>query len=32
MSKADKIAIFFGIGLNVIVAGLVIFASTNYLV
>jgi len=31
MNKTDKIAIFVGISLNVIVAGIVIFAATNFL-
>jgi len=31
MHKNDRIAIFFGIALNVVVASLIIFASTNYL-
>lgn len=30
MNKTDKIAIFFGIGLNAVVAGIVIFAATNF--
>jgi hypothetical protein len=29
MTKQDKIAIIFGIGLNVVVATIVLFASTN---
>ena len=31
MNRKDKLAIFLGIGLNIVVAGLIIFASTNYI-
>jgi len=31
MSKQDKIAIILGIGLNIVVAGIVLFAATNYI-
>jgi len=31
MSTVDKMAIFAGIGLNIIVAGIVILAATKYL-
>ncbi len=31
MNTQDKIAIFTGIGLNVMVAGIVVFAALNYL-
>ncbi len=31
MNRLDKIAILLGVGLNLVVASLVIFASTNYI-
>lgn len=31
MNKADKMTVFTGIALNIMVAGIVIFAATKYL-
>jgi len=30
MSKTEKLAVLFGLTLNVVVVGLIMFASTNY--